>query len=61
MCGGASGGAILEFQSREIRTVGLTVRHGVPYGTCLTAFEQSRSLCVLVADVIGSGLVKQAR
>ena len=59
--GGASGGAILELQSRGIRTMGLTVRHGVPYVTFLTAFQQSRSFCVLVADVIGSGLVKQAR
>ena len=43
---GASGGATLEHQSRGIRIVGWTVRHGVPYGTFLTASEQSRSLCV---------------
>ena len=61
MRGAQAGGATLELQSRGIRTVGLSVRHGVPYGTCLTAFEQSRSLCVLVADVIGSVLVQQAR
>ena len=36
---GASGGATLELQSRGIRTVGLTVRHGMPYGTFLTASE----------------------
>ena len=59
--GGASEGSTLELNSRGIRIVGLTVRHGVPYGTCLTASEQSRSLYVLVADVIGFGLVKQAR
>ena len=44
--GGASGDATLELQSRGIRTVDLTVRHGVPYGTFLTASEQSRSLCI---------------
>ena len=44
--GGASGGATLELQSRGIRTVGLTVRHGVTYGSFLTASDQSRSLCV---------------
>ena len=44
--GGASGVATLELQSRGIRTVGLTERHGVPYGTFLTASEQSRPLCV---------------
>ena len=44
--GGTSGGATLELQSKGIRTVGLTVRHGVPYGTFLTASEQSTSLCV---------------
>ena len=44
--GGASGVATLELQSRGIKTVGLTVRHGVPYGAFLTATEQSRSLCV---------------
>ena len=44
--GGSSGGATLELQSRGIRTVDLTVRHGVPYGTFLTASEQSKSLCV---------------
>ena len=44
--GNASGGATLELQSRGIRTVGLTVRHEVPYGTFLTASEQSRSPCV---------------
>ena len=44
--GGASGGVALELHSRGVRTVGLTVRHGVPYGTFLTASEQSRSLCV---------------
>ena len=37
--GGASGGATLELQSRGIRTVSLTVRHGVPHGTFLTASE----------------------
>ena len=46
MCGGHKRGATLELQSKGIRTVALTVRHGVPYGTFLTASEQSRSLCV---------------
>ena len=40
--GGASGGATLELQSRGIRTMGLTVRHGVPYGTFLTEFGSGR-------------------
>ena len=44
--GSSSGGATLELQSRGIMTVGLNVRHGVPYGTFLTASEQSRSLCI---------------
>ena len=43
---GASGSATLELQSRGFRTVVLTVRHVVLYGTFLMASEQSRSLCV---------------
>ena len=53
---GASGDATLDLKSKGIWTVGLTVRHGVPYGTFLTASERSRCLCIF-----GSGLVKQAR
>ena len=44
--GGASGGTTMKLQSRGIRTVGLTVRHEVPYVTFLTASGQNRSLCV---------------
>ena len=58
--GGSSGGATLELQSRGIRTVGLTIRHGVPYGTFLTLPNRTDRSVYLVANVIGSGLVKQA-
>ena len=61
MCEERKRGATLELQRRGIRTVGLTVRHGVPYGTFLTASEQSRSLCVFGSGRYLVGLVIQAR
>ena len=46
MCGGRKRVCHSGTSKRGIRTVGLTVRHGVPYGIFLTASKQSRSLCV---------------